>query len=90
MTTGREKLAARWYDGLMDIRDEDLKLANKTLRENREKYRGHHVLVVRDKVFAAKSGEKAEEIYHELERKYPDIPPLITYIPKEDTLILWS
>lgn len=72
----------------MDICDEDLQLARKTLRKNRDKYRGHHVLVVRDKIFAAENDNEAEKMYRELEREYPDVPPLVTYIPKEGTLIL--
>lgn len=71
----------------MDIRDEDLQLARQTLRNNRDKYRGHHVLVVRDKIFAAESGNKAEEMYRELEREYPDVPPLVTHILKEGSNI---
>ncbi|MFQ5856031.1 MAG: DUF5678 domain-containing protein [Anaerolineae bacterium] len=74
----------------MEIRGEYLEQADQTLRQNWEKYRGHHVFVIGDKIFAAKSGERAEEIYRELKEKYPDTPPLMTYIPKEGTLILWS
>lgn len=52
------------------------------------KYKGLHVVVVKGKVFTAKSGKEANEILDRLERKYPTETPAITYIPKEDTLIL--
>jgi hypothetical protein len=68
----------------------DLKLASQTLRRKWEKYRGHHVLVVRDQVFAAKTGEKAEKLYRQLQKQHPKVAPLITYIPKKGSLILWS
>jgi hypothetical protein len=46
--------------------------------------------VLDNKVYSAKTGKKAERIYHDLEEKYPEEAPLITYIPKKGSLILWS
>lgn len=74
----------------MGTENQNLEQADKTLRQNWDKYRGQHVFVVGEKIFAARSGEKAEEIYHQLKEKYPQTSPLMTYIPKEGTLILWQ
>jgi len=52
-------------------------------------YRGYHVIVVAGKVFKAKTGESASKILDEVQQKYPDDIPEITYIPDVDTLILW-
>jgi hypothetical protein len=68
----------------------DLDIASKTLRRNWEKYRGQYVLVVGTKVYTAKTGKRAEQIYRELEKKHPEVPPLITYVPEKSSLILWS
>jgi hypothetical protein len=72
------------------MRKKDLDIASKTLRRHWEKYRGQHVLVVGTRVYAAKTGKKAKQIYRELERKHPKVPPLITYVPEKGSLILWS
>lgn len=44
--------------------------------------------VVGKKVFSADTGQKAEKLLERLEKKYRK-PPLVTYIPKADTLILF-
>lgn len=53
------------------------------------KYRGKHLAIVAGKVFVAKTGKEINSIIDRLERKYPDEVPVMTYIPKADTLILW-
>lgn len=53
------------------------------------RYKGKHIVVVRNKVFASKTGRQASKVLDRLEKKYPRETPAITYIPKEDTLILW-
>ena len=53
------------------------------------KYSGKHVVIIANKVFTAKTGETINKILDKLEKKYPKEIPEITYIPKEDTLILW-
>lgn len=53
------------------------------------RYRGRHIVVVKGKVYTARSGREANRILNKLEKKYPDETPALTYIPKEDTLILW-
>lgn len=53
------------------------------------KYKGKHIIVVKGKVFTAKTGEGASKILDMVEEKYPKEIPAITYIPKADTLILW-
>jgi len=52
-------------------------------------YKGKHVIFVAGKVFTAKTGKEANKILDMVEKKYPAKIPAITYIPKEDTLILW-
>ena len=51
-------------------------------------YKGKHVIVVAGKVFTARTGERASDILDMVGQKYPGETPAITYIPKEDTLIL--
>lgn len=56
---------------------------------NNPRYQGKHVIVVKNKVWTAKTGRQANIILDKLERKYPQETPVITFIPKADTLILW-
>lgn len=53
------------------------------------RYKGKHVIVVGGRVFTAKTGNEANRLLDRLEKQHPDEVPAITYIPKEDTLILW-
>ena len=53
------------------------------------KYKGKHIIVIKGKVFTAKTGREANLLLDKLEKQYPNETPAITYIPKEDTLILW-
>ncbi len=52
------------------------------------KYRGMHLVMIADKVFAARTGPQAVRIFDKVTRKYSGQIPTITYIPKADTLIL--
>ena len=52
------------------------------------KYAGKHVIMIAGKVFTAKTGRKAHRLFKELTRKYKGQTPIMTYIPKEDALIL--
>lgn len=56
---------------------------------NDPKYKGKHVIVVAGQVFTANTGDGASKILDEVDHKYPDQIPAITYIPDADTLILW-
>ena len=60
-----------------------------TLSKNWEKYRGSIVMVVGDEIFATKRAKKVHKIVQEIEEKFHR-RPLITYIPKEGTLILFT
>lgn len=60
----------------------------KLLLKNWEKYRGSIVMVVEDKIFATKRAQKVDELVSTIEKKYHR-RPLITYIPKEGTLVLF-
>lgn len=52
------------------------------------KYQGKYVVAVGRKVYSAKSGKAHSELLEKLIKRYPNQTPLVTYIPKEDTLIL--
>jgi len=52
------------------------------------KYWGKYVVVIGQKVFSVKSGKAHNALLEKLVKKYPNQTPLVTYIPKEDTLIL--
>ena len=52
------------------------------------KYRGKHLVMVKDKIFAAKTGQEAARIFKEVIKEYPKEKPTIAYIPKEGSLIL--
>ena len=52
------------------------------------KYRGKHVVVINDKIYATKTGKAKSLLLEKLLKQYPDKTPIITYIPKADTLIL--
>jgi len=60
----------------------------KTLLSNWDDYKGKIVAVIGKKIFSAKTGSQAKKIIEKLEKKYKR-PPLVTYIPKADTLILF-
>lgn len=62
-------------------------LEQNTLFKNWEKYRGSIVMVVGEKIFATKRAKKVNDMLEDIEKKYHK-QPLITYIPKEGTLIL--
>jgi hypothetical protein len=52
------------------------------------KYKGKHVIIMGDKVYATRTGKAKSLLLDKLLKKYPDKTPTITYIPKVDTLIL--
>ena len=52
------------------------------------RYRGKHLIIVKDKIFTAKTGQEAARIFKEVIKKYPKEKPTITYVPKEGSLIL--
>lgn len=58
-----------------------------TLFKNWEKHRGSIVMVVGDKVFATKRAKNVNKIVDKIEKEFHR-RPLITYIPKEGTLVL--
>lgn len=54
------------------------------------KYQGKYVVIVDREVYSTRSGQKHTEILEKLIEKYPKKTPLVTYVPKEGTLILVS
>lgn len=52
-------------------------------------YFGKHVVVVDHEVYEATTGEEAVRILEEVRKKYPGKKPVLAYIPKEETLILF-
>lgn len=62
-------------------------LEQEILLKNWERYRGSIVLVVGEKIFSTKQAKNVMRMLEEIEKKFHK-QPLITYIPKEGTLIL--
>jgi len=54
--------------------------------EELKKYTGRHVAIIDDQVIAV--GDSAKEAYEIAKRKFPKEIPLLTYIPKGETLVL--
>jgi len=52
------------------------------------RYRGKHLVIVEGKVFTATTSQEAVKIFKKVIAQYPRAKPTITYIPKEDMLIL--
>lgn len=52
-------------------------------------YRGKHVVIMKNKVYAVRTGNQVNVLLDRLEKKYPRAVPTITYVPKADTLILF-
>lgn len=48
-----------------------------------KKYAGHHVLVIKDKVFPLKEGEEAINDIQKLKKKF-GTNPVITFVPRRD------
>lgn len=53
------------------------------------RYRGRHLVIIKNKVFSAQTGQQAVKLFKEVTKKYPKEKPTITYVPKEEALILW-
>lgn len=53
------------------------------------KYRGKHVILAAGKVYTANTGEGAAEILKQIRKKYPNVTPEVSYLPKAHSLILW-
>ncbi len=68
-------------------RDLNERLLMKAYRSRR--YRGKQVMIVGGKIFSAGTGRQAVKLFHRITKAYPQQSPLITYIPKADSLILW-
>ena len=51
-------------------------------------YRGKHIVMIAGKIFTAKTGKEASKIFDRVTQRYPGKTPTITYVPKEDALIL--
>jgi len=60
----------------------------KVMLSHWNKNRGKIVMVIQNKVFSTKSAHRVPSMVKRIEQKFGR-RPLITYIPKADTLILW-
>lgn len=60
----------------------------KILLKQWEKYRGNIVMVVGEKIYSTRRANKVNKMVEAIEKKFHK-RPLITYIPKEGTLILF-
>ena len=52
------------------------------------KYRGKHIVGVKDQVYATKTGPQASKVLEKVINKYPKETPLVAYVSKDDSLIL--
>ena len=57
-------------------------------RLSKPQYRGKHVVIMKGKIFAVRTGKQASHLLDQLTQKYPLETPTISYIPKADALIL--
>ena len=61
----------------------------KTLLAREHRLRGKYVVIVGNRVFTAKSGKEAARLLSKVRKEFPTKTPLATFVPKEETLILW-
>lgn len=52
------------------------------------RYQGKHIIIVKGKVFTAKTGRGAAKILKEIRIKYPKSTPEIAFFPNAHSLIL--
>lgn len=52
------------------------------------KLKGKHIVMIAGRIFAARTGKEAVKIFNKVTKQYPNQQPTVTYIPKEDSLIL--
>ncbi len=50
------------------------------------KYAGKHIIIIKGKIYATKTGQAKTELLEKLLKKSPKEVPTITYIPAEDLL----
>jgi len=53
------------------------------------KYKGRHLVILKNEVFSAKTGKEAAGIFKQVIKKYPHEKPTLTYVPKDEALILF-
>lgn len=53
------------------------------------KYRGKHLIMIAGKVFIANTGSQAAKLFDKVTKKYAGQTPMIAYVPKAETLILF-
>ena len=58
-----------------------------TAIEQLNKFRGKHIAIIRNKVVA--SGNKASRVLEIARKKYPNEKPVLAFVPKEETLVLF-
>ncbi|TSC87787.1 MAG: hypothetical protein G01um101416_312 [Microgenomates group bacterium Gr01-1014_16] len=52
------------------------------------RYRGKHIIIMGGKIHATRSGMGSHKHLMRLIKQFPQETPVLTYIPKADTLIL--
>ncbi len=52
------------------------------------RYRGKHLIVIKGKVFVARSAAEAPRLFDRLTRAHRGMTPTLFYVPKADALIL--
>lgn len=51
-------------------------------------YSGKHIIIIGGGIYSTKTGKQASTLLETLLKKYPKQVPVVTYIPKVDSLIL--
>lgn len=54
----------------------------------RRAFQGKHLVIIGGHTYSASSGKAAHALFKKLIKKHPGEKPIVTYIPKADTLIL--
>lgn len=52
------------------------------------KLKGKHLILIAGQIFTAQTGKEAVRTFNKVTKQYPNQQPTVTYIPKEDSLIL--
>ena len=62
-------------------------LIHKVYKDKR--YKGKHIIIIGGRIYATKTGRASSELLDKLLKKYPEETPIMSYIPKADSLILF-
>ncbi len=70
----------------MSTGQKELRFYVRNASEVNRRYRGKHIAIVGDKVVA--SGKSPMEVWQRAKKAHPRSSPVLTYVPKDDSLVL--